>query len=492
MNNIVYLAVQNKSHIFMLISMIIYVLFGLVASKYNFLVIFALVLVFIGLFLLTRPIWIMWSILFMGLIVVGPIPLIEESLDPKAAYPAQILSFCLLLIAAYKVVTTSNTYKGTPSFIWAILCFIAYTILSAMGNFYSLIEFASGFKRDFQMWGILFALCWLDFDERNIHRWLMFFLMVALIQWFFVLYELVAIVPLREGFRDSFPGMVPIDAAAGTFGATIYGGGNSGDMASFLIIIMGFLLARKLENTLSTRGLVQLSLWVLAPLFMGETKVVIIMLPLMLLVLYRRELLANPHYALLGVIGGGFLMMGAGLAYVYAMHMSSISELYEATLSYNTGEEGYGSYFLNRTTALTFWLQNQGASDPISFIFGNGLGSAYDRQGHIDLHFPRYGVGLSAVSTMLWETGLFGCFLLITVFILAWRAAGRLYQESSEAIVRADASAIQVALVLFSFHLSYTKSLLEATPFQIVFASVLGYLAWLYRKHTVLILECRS
>jgi len=58
-----------------------------------------------------------------------------------------------------------------------------------------------------------------------------------------------------------------------------------------------------------------------------------------------------------------------------------------------------------------------------------------------------------------------------------------LYRESVNPIVRADANAIQAALSLFVFHLFYNSSLLEAVSFQIVFAAVLGYLAWLYRRH---------
>ena len=79
---------------------------------------------------------------------------------------------------------------------------------------------------------------------------------------------------------------------------------------------------------------------------------------------------------------------------------------------------------------------------------------------------------------------MFGCGLLIAMFSCAWFAAGRLYRESINPIVRADANAIQAALSLFIFHLFYSPSLLEVLTFQIVFAAMLGYLAWLYRRHT--------
>ena len=80
--------------------------------------------------------------------------------------------------------------------------------------------------------------------------------------------------------------------------------------------------------------------------------------------------------------------------------------------------------------------------------------------------------------------GVFGCGLFIAIFASAWSAAGRLYRESTEPMIRADAAAIQVALSLFVFHFFYTSAQLENPAFQIVFAALLGYLAWLYRRHS--------
>ena len=120
-----------------------------------------------------------------------------------------------------------------------------------------------------------------------------------------------------------------------------------------------------------------LTLWVLAPLFLGETKAVIIMLPLMFLALYRREFLARPHFGLMVLIIGALLTVGLGFAYVNIMQMP-LDKAIANTLSYNLYEKGYaGGNSLNRTTVLTFWANHQGAHDPVSFVFGNGLGSSH-------------------------------------------------------------------------------------------------------------------
>jgi hypothetical protein len=65
----------------------------------------------------------------------------------------------------------------------------------------------------------------------------------------------------------------------------------------------------------------------------------------------------------------------------------------------------------------------------------------------------------------------------------AWRTAGKLQREVTQPWIRADVAAIQAILPLFAFYFFYRLALLENLPFQIIFYSLLGYLAWLYRRH---------
>jgi hypothetical protein len=99
------------------------------------------------------------------------------------------------------------------------------------------------------------------------------------------------------------------------------------------------------------------------------------------------------------------------------------------------------------------------------------------------MRYPSYGIGLTVASTLLWDLGVLGLLLFLSILVLAWRTAGRLRQETTEPLVRADVAAIQVALPLFGFFIFYKPSLLETLSFQIVFAALLGYLAWMHRRH---------
>jgi hypothetical protein len=382
------------------------------------------------------------------------------------------------------MITKPGVARDTPAFVWMALAFMLYAIFNSLIQWYSLGEFVGGFKRYFQVFGLLFALSWLAISENDIQRWRKLFVIVALVQLPFAVYELISLVPVREGLRYAYPGMVPIDVVAGTFGAHLYTGGANAEMATFLIIVLAFLLARHREKVLSARVLLCLVPIVLAPLFMGETKVVVILLPLMFLILFRSEIVSRPHFALLWFCIGGLLSVAAAYAYLNTTQFHSLDDLTTNTLDYNVYDKGHGALKLNRASTLSFWAAEQGLDNPVSPVFGNGLGSAHEHTGgHIARRYPGFGVGLTAMATLLWDHGVVGTALFLSVLALAWRAAAVLRRQSTEAIVRADAAAIQVSLALFAFYLIYRLALLETLSFQIVFATLLGYLAWLHRRH---------
>ncbi|WP_146162065.1 hypothetical protein [Nitrosomonas oligotropha] len=467
-------------YIIVLASVPMAIMFGLFAVTANPIIISVAVALIVGTILLAKPVWILWLVLSLGLLVVGVLPLHLDFIASKAAWGVSLLGFFLMFIAFVGSATSSSKLKDTPMFVWIALGFLVYAILNSLIQWHSPGEFMGGFKRYFQMWGLLFALCWITFEERDIDRWRSFFLFTALIQLPFALYELIVFVPQLKGSW----GVGAVDVVAGTFGAQADGGGASGEMALFLIIVLAFLLARRMERIVSGNHLLILIPVVLAPLFLGETKVVVVLLPLMFLVLYRHKVLTQLHYWLMGFFVIVLLTMAVGYYYL-SLSDKPIDQQIEETLSYNIYGQGYGKERqLNRTTVITFWAEQQGAHEPISFIFGNGIGSSHSAtRGHMAKRYPTHGIDLTAASTILWEMGLLGFCLFMAIFASAWRCAGRLRKESAIAAVRADAIAIQAALVLFAFHIFYRSAILELISIQIVFAALLGYLAWLHRNH---------
>ena len=483
---------RYKTFAVILLSIGMGTMFGMISSKGDVLMISMVASLLIGMFLVLRPAWMIWIIFTLGILVIGLVPLYLRSLETKAGWGVSILGFVVLFMALYRVATDDRAKQYTPAFIWLSLVFFVYSIVVSIIGFYTIDQFATCFKRYFQMLGLMFALCWLPFEQKQFRSWLNFFMISALLQFPFALFELLVWVPIRKGMQNSSPGMVPMDVVAGTFGSTYDGGGNSGEMSAFQVIVVGFLLSRYMQNILAFPKMIWLVLAVLSPLMIAETKAVIVMLPLMILGLYYREFIARPHVGIMILLVGTLLTAILGMAYMEITNQT-MDAMIDDTMKYNVGETGYGEYSLNRTTAITFWYDQQGWHDPMSLFFGNGLGAAHiapkGAWGSSAMRFPGYGIGLTTVTILLWEMGFLGFLLYLSIYIAAWRTAAILYQQSHLAWVRADAAAIQAAIVVFFFHMFYTMGLVEVVVFQIVSMGMFGYLAWMYRQHKLSTLE---
>lgn len=467
---------------FVLFTLLLATSFGLLASTADPIFVGLGAGLLVGALVMVRPIWNIWLILIFGLLVAGVVPIWVEGLAAKAVWGISVLGLILMVRAIFEVLTQPARSRSTPAFVWLALIFLIFTVVNSLGQWSSIFEFFGGFKRYYQVIGLLFALAWLDIDESHVRRWRNFFVLVALCQLPLALYERIELVPIREGFAHAFPGMVPIDVVAGTFGAYLYKGGASAEMAAFLIVVLAFLLAR-LQGRRASKGKILLLLpFVLAPLFLGETKAVVVMLPLMLLTLYRRELLTRPLHTLIMLVVGTLLTVLAGYAYLNNTK-TTVDRLIADTVDYNLGEKGYGTLALNRTTVLTFWAREQGLDDPVGAVFGRGLGTAhYVTAGSVSLRYPGFGIDLTTVSTLLWEHGVVGLALYLCIIAFAWRAVGRLRRSVLPDWVRPDLAAIQAVLPVFAFFFIFRNSPLELLSLQIVFFSLLGYLAWLVRR----------
>lgn len=459
------------------------ILFGLVAVTADPIIVALAGSSLVGGVLLFKPDWIVSIITVLGLLVAGMLPLYFESIASKVAWGLSILGFLLLLMALAKFITKDELSKKTPEFIYAALAFIALTIIGAVASRNSFPEFIGGFKRYFQVWGLMFALAWCSFSDNHIKRWKKIFFWVACLQLPFVLFELFHIVPIRKSLELSIPGLVAVDALAGTFGTSLTGGGANSAMAVFLVAMLAVVIARFNEGLLSLSMTIMLVILMATPLFLGETKAVMAWLPLMVLVLYRKELVRRPAVGILGITLGSLTTLAVAQAYLTITGDKSLEDMVYNIIGYNY----YGKYsngiLLNRTTVLSFWFNNQGLHDPVGFLFGNGIGSAHASTGHLDLRYTNYGIGLTAVSSLLWEVGVLGISLFALILLLAWRCSAMLQKHSVIPYVRADALAIQVFIALFCGFTLLRNDALETLTFQITFTGMLGYLAWLHSQY---------
>lgn len=454
--------------------------FGLLAVSANPMMIGLGVGLVGGAFLLAVPKVSVHILLIVGL-VMGALVSFAGPVFGKLPWGLSLLGILLLVPVILKIARGASQ-RGMPAFVWIAITFMVYALVVTVLGWDSFAEALAGFKRYFQAYGLLLALAFLPFTAQDFQRWKSFLIVIALLQLPFALYELLVLVPQRGGLSTA---SYTTDVVAGTFGANLEGGSPGIIMAVFLIAMFAFVLSHWRSGLIANRHALWLSVLLLLPLGMGESKIVIFMLPMVWFILVRHDVVRSPVKYFPALLSGALLTTLLGYVYVVLIMDSPLMDVVEATISYNFADAGYGMFYLNRTTVLSFWWSKQGMQDPISFFFGNGLGSAFLGQisGHVGMLYPRYGIHLTAASTLLWDLGLIGLVSFCAIFVSAWKAAGRLFRESGDAKVKADALAIQAAISLFLLLIIYSSDIVNLIALEIIYSAILGYLAHLCIQH---------
>lgn len=432
--------------------------------------------------LLMAPRQTIWVVLSVGLL--GGV-LSASPQFGKTTWIISILSFLLVLPALVHMIW--DRCRQVPGYLWLALAFMLVSCTTTLISWYSFGEFLAGFKRYFQSFGLMLSLAALAFAPASYRQWRFFLVLVALLQAPAAVYELLVLVPQRGGLGLSSE---TTDVIAGTFGANLKGGSPNSVMVTYLFVVLAFLAARWRAGLLANRKYFPLALACALPLAMGETKIAVVMLPLVALVLMRHDLVRSPMRYLPGLLLMAVVTALLAYFYIVVMMHSNLDEVLKSTLRYNVGDQGYSkSQLLNRTTVIAFWLQQTGVHDPLGFFIGHGLGSSYtsatELGGHLGAKYPFHGINLTAVSTVLWDTGILGLALFTSIFIAAWRAAGDSFRRSPDPYVRADALACQAAIALFMLLMFYSDSMVNLVSMELIYAVVLGYLGYLVRGGSV-------
>lgn len=458
------------------------VLAGAVAATGSLLPVMFMAGLILAPLLLLNPKFTTWVVLVGAMVGYGALSLWNDGLAGKLAWSLSGLSFLLLAALALRRLFTVSRQPSAGKHVYAIMFFMAYAVCTSVLQGSGANETITGFKRYFQGLGLLAALAWAPLTKRDIENLGWFVVALALMQLPFVLFERIKLVPIREAIQALYPGMVPVDVVAGTFGASMLGGGGSAEMATFLLFVLVSLINRGRHGLITGRRLFFLLPAVALPLGLGETKVVVIFLPMLILAIFRQTLLKRPVVGAVTLVLGVSTSLALGWVYLSMSTRGAASELL-STVAYNFGAKGHGNNYLNRTTSLLFWAEQQSLSNPVSPIFGNGLGASHDGTGgHIATAHVGYGVGLTAAPTLLWDLGVVGFLLYFGIFVAAWRTASAVCRSALPVWMRCDAQTIQATLPVLALYTFYRLTPLEQLPFQFVMAGVLGYLSWLYRQ----------
>jgi hypothetical protein len=468
---------------FLALATILAILFGLIVITANPILIGLAVGLVLGVFLLAMPKQTIWIVLVVGLATPALLDMAGHGLN-RMSWAISMLALLLWAPSGMQLLNVNLRQKTyIPLFIWLSILFVLYALVVTFSQWHSVGELFGGFKRYFQAYGLMLALALLVISRKEMNQWLKWLLGIALLQLPFALFERFILVPLRGGLAV---GAEATDVVAGTMGANLEGGSPNAIMVIFVLIAFAFVFSRWKEKLLETKTMLRLSVLLLLPLVLGETKVVIVMLPLVGLVLLRKDIFNEPAKFLPILIGLFLLTFAFAYLYIYYMLDSNFVKAFEGMISYNLGEVGYGDLLLNRTTAMTFWWSQHGWHNPIPFLFGHGLGSSYGSgysAGHIAQLYPKYGINLTSISTILWDLGLVGILLYFALLSTIWVQIGQLWKKTSQPLVKADCMALQAGLALTVFMTIYSDSQVNLFVHEIIIAVMWGYAAFMLKEH---------
>jgi hypothetical protein len=458
-----------------------------------------LTLIFIGLAIAASIIssrtGLFWFLVIGALVVTGVAQLyLPGSRYVRYVVPLASVALVLHLLTDYFNARSRAHDEPLPGPILWAFAFALTAFVSMLINLGNPDVAIMGIRQYFQMWvfflGVAF-LCWNETFARNL---LWGLLLLALLQLPFVAHQYFYLVPLRKPLMGD--GLVPVDIVAGTFGATLFGGGATAVLAAFQIIVVGMLLALWKNGVLSTLKTALLSLLLLSPLLVNQAKVSVIYLLLMFVVVFYRDIIVRPGKFLLagiGMAGLVSLMMTALMLSNPAGKLGSWGELvdYVVTQQTKTIAERQQEYSqLTRLTALTFWATEHVRKNPAHALLGHGPGASREAEGAQDApptlavkRYPNVHIGLTGVSALLWDTGIVGLVTVLGMFGSAFFMAGSLarYYRGRDRMRTALFEGLQAAMAVLALSLAHKEYFVVNLPYQTLVYLLIGFIAnsWL-------------
>ena len=440
----------------------------------------------LGVLLLNAPVFAVWVVLIGTLLVSGPLVMHW----PQFARLSWLLSTLGFFLFAVAIVQAAGRQamgrRPMPGFMVIGLVFMVYAIASMAFSRGPLDEGVGAFKRQFQYWGLMFAMAAVPFTTQQVRRWVGFVVVLAVLQLPLSIYQRIVLMPRRLNMPNE---VVPVDIVTGTLEGSMTGGASNNVMVLLLITVMVGLMAARRDRTIRPRVFWPLLAVVSAPLALGETKMALVLLPIALWVVHADLVARRPvAFAAGALLTAGLL---AVLAYFYIGMQAtegraglSFRQRLEQNVEYNIGQRGYfGGASLNRSNVVPFWWNHHGLRDPAGTVFGHGLGASHgvrgsERLGHMDRRYPGHAIGLTAVSTHLWELGLLGTGLFLAMLGAAFQAAGRLVQQARPGFDRALCRSLRATVAMLVPCWFAMDLMMMVASLQVIFAFSLGLVAW--------------
>lgn len=393
------------------------------------------------------------------------------------------LSAALFGRFAFRRILFPNKHAApkAPLSIWAVLIFIlllaATTIANGIGGGLLLV----GAKIYLPMLLAIPAIAYMDNAERFARALEKGALIMPFIQAPFVVHQHFFVATQRRGGASW-------DAVVGTFGGNPVGGGANPTLMLFLLISILVAVSMVQDRRLSLPRGALVCVTSIILIGLGEVKAVFLIAPIALLIQQAHKLLRSPIQSAFVIAATVFFGQLLHRAYE-AMYWSTLTSQRVASqdqrleqmlayifdprnINYETGEVG-------RVASISLWLK-----DSLTFaerLLGHGAASARVQSsvavGEVGQRYYPLDVSATAISQLLWDTGLLGltCFAFVLIFGLL--DSRRNAKRAVKIDLRRQMTTISAILGMLIVFLPYNRFIVDRAAEQLVMAICLG-LVW--------------
>ena len=272
------------------------------------------------------------------------------------------------------------------------------------------------------------------------------------------------------------------------------GGGRSIDLAILCLVGATYAAAAWRVGAISGTRALMVVVAALIPIAVAEVKIVFFLIPVAVYILMRDLAEKHPARFILGIAASFVLLIAIAVGYLLlpgaeSQKPKSFSAYLDDTINYNVGDKGYGNAKLNRSTVYSFWFKENIVNfNGIHALVGYGPGATFTNSSVVDKSVARekykaIGIGLTGLSSVLWEFGLLGGIALLGIFFSAYALSGKLLRkviggEDFPAVITARVGVVACGISLF--HSSY---FVFDLAHQVMLMMFLGVIIALSRKY---------
>ncbi|WP_295623658.1 hypothetical protein [uncultured Nitrosomonas sp.] len=478
---------KTLTFVFLLFSVLILsILSGILAASGNLILLIPLLVLFGVFFILAAPVaWTVWILFWGAFLVTGPSAYFLRF--SQLQWFTVLVSAALLLPVLLHLLRARTGIKPV-SFsgdLWGPIILVVLVLFSTVIDQPYFSEFINASRYYLLMWPLMLVIMFGLTSEKMIMQLWKALMIVAVLQFPMAIYQYFFVVP--SSARSS-----PWDAVIGTFHGVIEGGGDSAAMAIMLLIAMLTAIALWREGKLTGLKVVLVVLFGLLTLGLAEVKAAVILLPVVIGLYYRKELLKRP-VEFIAVMMGAVLLVGVLFTFYEKLHYgdasthtfkkNQVTSTYDRVMrALDPETETYDGRELGRVNLLlNWWNINVGSGDLQHSLFGYGMGATYESRigtGELVDRFP-YKINTSSSLILLWEIGILGHLVFFFILLLGAKASERaaghdVIPEIHRIFLRIGA----VGLFLLILTMPYKNFHLYSNPIQFLMMLMLGQAAY--------------